>query len=280
MSISMTEIEKYEFDRSGYIVIKNLLKESDLKNLSESVNTLEKHALRNVEKPPRKHTPWGSEYHYNEEKGYHVQGKKSKGEAIRIEDFWNADSTFDLLVNHGPTMQYIHEIIKSRPVINNSEIRIRYPGNSSSSHGGNTLSSSSNLSNHKYRYSFGQKGIDCMMVRIIYFLHGCDSDQGAFCVSPGTHKSNFPCPYNNNSDEDPSMVSLEVNAGDAILFTESLRHGGFTNRSDQIRKTIHVGYGPHWMRSQNKATMDEKQFILPKTFARLTKDQRLLFKPW
>ena len=52
MSISMTEIEKYEFDRSGYIVIKNLLKESDLKNLSDSVDMLEKHALRNLEKPP------------------------------------------------------------------------------------------------------------------------------------------------------------------------------------------------------------------------------------
>ena len=154
-----------------------------------------------------------------------MQGTNDEGQTLIIEDFWNADSAFDVLVTHARTMDYIPAIVKSRPTINNSEIRIRYPGNSSSSHGGNTLSSSSNLSNHKYRYSFGEKGIDCMMVRIIYFVHGCDSDQGAFCVSPGTHKSNFPCPYNNNSDEDPSMVGLEVNAGDAILFTElSLIH--------------------------------------------------------
>ena len=275
----MDEIEKYEFDRLGYIIIKNLLEESYVKLLYESINSLEKHAIINLDKPPRKISAWGPEYHMNHERGYHVQGKFAEGESIIIEDFWNTDPIFDNLINHGPTMQYIHEVIKTRPTINNSEIRIRYHGNKTKSHGGNTTKSILNYSNKKYKYDFDIQGIDCMMVRMIYFVHNCNDYQGTFCVSPGTHKSNLPCPYNNNPDKDPSMIGLEVEAGDAILFTESLRHGGFTNNSDKIRKTIHVGYGPHWMMSQNIATMDEKQFILPKTFLRFSEEQKLLFKP-
>ena len=276
----MNEIEKYEFDRKGYIIVRKLLKKEQVKNLLSSINLLEKHAIKNLKKPPRKMSPWGPEYHLNAKKGYHAQGEKKDGGSIIIEDFWNVDSTFDCLINHGPTMQYINAVIQTRPTINNSEIRIRYYQNKTVSHGGNTHGRSSNLSSQKYKYSFGENGIDCMMIRMIYFVHDCRNDQGAFCVSPGTHKSNLTSPYNRNPDMDPSMVGLEVEAGDAILFTESLRHGGFSNFSQQSRKTIHVGYGPHWMMSQNMATMDEKPFILPKTFARLSEEQSLLFRPW
>ena len=76
------------------------------------------------------------------------------------------------------------------------------------------------------------------------------------------------------------MIGLEVKAGDAIFFTENLRHGGFTNRSQQVRKTLHVGYGPYWMMSQNIATMDEKQYITDETNERLTDQQRDLFRAY
>jgi ectoine hydroxylase-related dioxygenase (phytanoyl-CoA dioxygenase family) len=76
------------------------------------------------------------------------------------------------------------------------------------------------------------------------------------------------------------MIGLPVEAGDAILFTEHLRHGGFTNRSTQTRKTLHVGYGPFWMMSQNIATMDEPPYITEDTRARLTPAQNALFRAW
>ena len=129
---------------------------------------------------------------------------------------------------------------------------------------------------HKYRYAFNRNGIDCMMVRMIYFVQDVTCEQGAFCVVPGTHKSNYPSPYRVGPDEEPGMVGLEVEAGDAILFTENLRHGGLTNRSGQVRKTLHVGYGPMWMMSQNIATMDQPQHITPSTRNRLSPEQRAL----
>ena len=191
-----------------------------------------------------------------------------------VEDFWNSNRTFDVLVNHERTMEYVQSVIQERPTINNSEIRIRYRGNASGTHGGGDEVS------RKYRYRHISTGIDCMMVRMIYFVHDVSNSEGAFCVAPASHKTSIMAPYGGNPDEDPSMVGLEVKAGDAIFFTENLRHGGFTNLSDQVRKTLHVGYGPYWMMSQNIATMDEAQYITDDTFDRFDDDQSNLFRAW
>ena len=177
---------------------------------------------------------------------------REQGNTLIIEDFFNADPSFDMLIDHAPTMAYINAIIQERPTINNCEIRIRYPGNQTGSHMGGPVG-------RKHRYYYSGQGIDCMMVRMVYFVHDVGPGQGEFCVVPATHKSNMASPYTGTDpDTEPGMIGLPVQAGDAILFTENLRHGGFTNRSNQTRKTLHIGYGPFWMKSQNHSTMDEE----------------------
>lgn len=269
----MNDIEKYEFDRTGYIVIKDMLSKAEASHLLAASNELEAHALAHIAAPPRKKAAWGQDYHRDDERGYHAWGERADGKTLIIEDFWNATPAFDILLDHPRTMAYIKAIVQGRVTINNSEIRIRYPGNATGTHMGGPI-------DHKYRYAFTNGRIDCMMVRMIYFLHDVEMDQGPFCVVPGTHKSNYPSPYGGNPDEEPGMIGLPVEAGDAILFTEHLRHGGFTNRSSQTRKTLHVGYGPFWMMSQNIATMDEPAFITEGTRARLSPAQNALFQAW
>jgi hypothetical protein len=269
--MGMNPIEKYEFDRCGYLVIRGLLAGDQVAALRAAVDDLEAHALRHLGRPPEKKSPWGPIYHANEERGYHVNGSSEHGQTMIIEDFFNADPAFDFLVDHPPTMDYIRSIVQGPVRINNSEIRLRFPGNATGTHMGGPIS-------HKYRYGFNAQGIDCMMVRMIYFLHDVTAREGPFCVVPGTHKTNMPSPYGHDPHEEPGMIGLEVRAGDAILFTENLRHGGLKNQSGHTRKTLHVGYGPAWMMSQNIATMDEPQFILPRTLSRYSEEQRALFR--
>ncbi len=266
----MTDTEAYEFDRQGFIVLKEMLTPEQTAQLSTATDALEVHALERIDQPPRKTSLWGPVYHQCLERGYHAWGSNQPGETLMIEDFFNADPAFDFLVQHPHTMACITRIVQGPVRINNSEIRIRYQGNATGTHMGGPI-------DHKYRYGFNGKGIDCMMVRMIYFVHDVTCEQGAFCVVPGTHKSNYPSPYRVGPDEEPGMIGLEVKAGDAILFTENLRHGGLTNRSEQVRKTLHVGYGPAWMMSQNIATMDEPQYVTEATLARYTPEQRHLF---
>jgi ectoine hydroxylase-related dioxygenase (phytanoyl-CoA dioxygenase family) len=269
----MNPIEQYEFDRQGYLVIKDLLTLEECQTLHAAVDELEAHALENRKLPPRKLDPWGfnMEYHRNE-RGYHVWGEKAFGKTLMIEDFWNATPAFDFLINHAKTMAYVNTVVQGRRTINNSEIRIRYPGNATGSHMGGPIS-------HKYRYAFTEGKIDCMMVRMVYFLHDVGPDEGVFSVVPGTHKSNWAPPYGKvGPDDEPGMTGLPVKAGDAIFFTEHTRHGGLINRSEKTRKTLHVGYGPHWMMSQNIATGDEPYHLLDATRKRLTKEQLELFR--
>ena len=244
----------------------------ETESLRTAMDGLVAHALSHVDLPPRKQSPWGGTYHRDEEKGYHANGSNKEGQALIIEDFFNADPAFDFLVNHPKTMDYIHAIVQGKIRINNSELRIRYTGNASGTHMGGPIGT-------KYRYGFGRNGIDCMMVRMIYFPHDVTNEEGAFCVVPGSHKSNYNSPYQCSPDDEPGMIGLPVKAGDAILFTENLRHGGFTNHSSKTRRTAHIGYGPSWMMSQNIATMDEPQYILPQTLARYDEAQRQLLMP-
>ena len=230
----MNRIETYEFDRLGYLVIPDLLSAGEVESLAAAMDALEDRATQQLERPVDKVSAWGPEYRYDEDYGYYVQGAREDGKTMIIEDFFNGDSAFDMLVDHAPTMNYIRAIVPERPTINNSEIRIRYPGNQTHTHLGGPVVS-------KYRYSYTGSGISCMMVRMIYFVHDVGPGQGEFCVVPATHKSNMESPYEGSDpDKEPGMIGLPVKAGDAILFTENLRHGGLTNHSRQTRKTLHM----------------------------------------
>ena len=269
----MNNIEQYEFDRLGYLIIKDMLSRDDVRALSAAVDELEEHAASNVALPPRKQFPWGGGDAHRNELGYHAHGSRGPGKTLIVDDFWNFSPAFDRLLQHEKTMSYISASIIGRVTINNSELRIRYPGNFSGNHMGGPI-------DHKYRYAFTNGRIDCMMMRMIYFVHDVSSEEGAFSVVPASHKSNLKPPYGHDPDTEPGMIGLEVKAGDAILFTENLRHGGLTNRSNQTRKTLHVGYGPFWMMSQNIATMDEPPYLSDETRARLTPEQLAFFHAW
>ena len=136
-------------------------------------------------------------------------------------------------------MNYISAIIQEEIGINNSELRIPYPANFSGTHMSGSLSC-------KYRYKFNSQDTNCMMMRIIYFVHSVKAQEGVFCVVPGTYKSNFNSPYQCHVDDEPGMIGIEAEAGDVIMFTEDLRHGGFTNANQKTERpytsvTSHLG---------------------------------------
>jgi ectoine hydroxylase-related dioxygenase (phytanoyl-CoA dioxygenase family) len=72
------------------------------------------------------------------------------------------------------------------------------------------------------------------------------------------------------------MIPIPVSAGDAILFTEACRHGGFVNRSDQTRYSLHVGYGPDYLSSHNLSSQDQPMNVTNEFLDRLRPEQKAL----
>jgi hypothetical protein len=134
----MSAGELYDFDRLGYIVIRGFLTQHEVARLLPAVERVEADAIANlpdaVPTPPRK----GDRYHYSPELGYHAQGSNRPGDTILLEDFQNSDPAFDFLFDHEKTMGYVRSVVKERPGVNNTEIRLRYSGNQSGSHGSGT----------------------------------------------------------------------------------------------------------------------------------------------
>lgn len=265
----MDDRERYDFDRCGYLHIPGLLSRGEAANLLDASQALEEHALACRENAPRWKSIWGPEYWQNPEFGYFASGERAAGSTLMVEDFWHFPTAFDMLIGHPRTMEYIRRVIRGPAAINNSELRIRYGGNATGMHMGYPQGS-------KYRYRVIGGEIDCMMVRMVYFLHDVGPDDGPLCVVPGTHVNSFPCPVQVPVEEEPGAVGLCVRAGDAVLFTEATRHGGFPNRGPRTRYTLHVGYGPDYLKSQNISTMDEEPHVTPALAARLSEEQRAL----
>src|SRR5580658_5462541 len=90
----MNEIDKYEFDRQGFLVIKDLLTAAQVASLGEAIDAIEEHAAAHVTLPPWKMGAMSMEYHFNAERGYYVHGSQDRGKTMMIEDFFNFDPAF------------------------------------------------------------------------------------------------------------------------------------------------------------------------------------------
>ena len=75
------------------------------------------------------------------------------------------------------------------------------------------------------------------------------------------------------------MVPILMKAGDAILFTENLRHGGFRNTIDSPRRTIHFCFQQIWAGSQSPAHINGPMRFTSKAWASFSDEQRKLFAP-
>ena len=272
----MDDCERYLFDLSGFLHIPGLLSATEAQRLHEAAVELEAHALACQHDSPRWRAVWGPEYWQNQQHAYFAHmGGPADAKTLMIEDFWLYPDAFDVLIGHDRTMSYVRRIIQNAISINNSELRIRYTNNASGMHMGHPHGRG-----QKYRYEVIDGEIQSTMVRMIYFLHDVSMDEGPTCFVPGSHRNVFPVPVKTASVEgEPGVVGIPVKAGDGILFTEACRHGGFSNRSEKTRYTLHVGYGPHFLRSQNISTMDEPVHVTDELLGRLSDAQRQLLVP-
>lgn len=87
----------------------------------------------------------------------------------------------------------------------------------------------------------------CQLLTVCLQLTDTAGDSGGFCVVPGSHKSNFPIPPS-LADFSPEfqehVVQPAPQAGDVMIFTESVLHGTLPWTSDWQRRTVVYRFAP------------------------------------
>jgi hypothetical protein len=124
------------------------------------------------------------------------------------------------------------------------------------------------------------RDFNLLVVRVLYALHDVPVENGPLCVVPGSHKSNYFSPFDpREPTKEPGMIPLPMEAGDALIFTENLRHGGYPNLMDATRKTLHLAFSPAWIATMSAVHWDGQPYVSPQAWARYDAQQRELLPP-
>lgn len=279
----MDDRERYHFDLSGYLLVKGILSPGEVSRALSAMEALEQRFVDGVRaRPIYDSLQFKMDYHYDAELGTssYVANHGGGGPQYVVDDFLNADPAFDLFVGHARTMSYVREMTETPCKIMSSELRYRHRGNITGTHMGGPI-------DRRNRYTFvadpmpgsrdsSGRHFDLLAVRVLYALHDIPVENGPLCVVPGSHKANYKSPYGSDPMEEPGMIALPMEAGDALFFTENLRHGGFPNVMDRVRKTVHICFTPTWVGSQSPAHWDGDVFVTPEAWARYSEEQRAL----
>jgi len=277
----MDDRERYQFDLTGYLHVTEVLSPQEVEQALSAVDGLEQRFVATVNEAPLYDSlHFKTAYHYDEELGTssYVANHGGGGPQYIVDDILNASPAFDLFVDHARTLDYVAELTESPFRIVSSELRYRHRGNITGTHMGGPI-------DRRNRFTFvgnstsngdSSRHFDLLTVRVLYALHDLPVENGPLCVVPGSHKSNYNSPYGNDPVKEPGMVPLPMKAGDALFFTENLRHGGYPNLLDRVRKTIHLCFAPAWVGSQSPAHWNGDVFVKSETWERYSEAQRAL----
>lgn len=207
----MTEEELFAFDLEGYLVVPQVLSPDEVRVLSDIA----------AEKCPAEGRP-----------AFHREfGVLSWGAAQRA------------LIDHPRILPYLVDTVGPKFRLDHDfALFSTRGGRDQDLHGGATEKNP----DHWYRYNDGV--LRCGLTVVLFALAAARAGDGGFCCVPGSHKSNFidslPRDVRNYSRQPHYVVQPVVEAGDAIVFTESLIHGTIPWAAEHERRALVFKYSP------------------------------------
>ena len=233
-------IEKYLFDLNGYIIIKKAISPKEVKECNNIVDDLKN--LKNGE--------WNGYVH-----GHNYGGK----EGLNLQQIYEAGKPFEKLIDHPSWIHHMQEFVGGKGTfdhqhgplfIDENFANVRGPGEAIGIHSGNH----EGIQRNHYRYQDGK--FHCSQVNILIALTKIGPGDGGTVIIPSSHKSNIQHPeYKENKMKKNKVTSAEnmtgsfevyLDAGDALLFVDSLCHGSAKRTNKGERRIAVYRYGPSW----------------------------------
>jgi len=229
-----TPREDYLFDLRGYLTLEGAVSPEQVARINAAIDAV----------PPLQNGEWwgsvqGHSYH-SEIDGRNLQNIVEGGEA------------FEELIDHPGWIEYVQRYVgrKEGLFIDECFVTLRGPSEFINIHSGGHL----NWTRTRYNFTEGQW--HCGQINILLALTDIlEIEDGPTVVIPGSHKSQLLHPtfekgYENMLADPPELVEgavpVYLKAGDALLFVDSLCHGGASRIRSGIRRTLVYRYGPYW----------------------------------
>jgi len=248
----LTHDEKWFFDLTGYIVLPQVVAPEDVRHMLELGDIW--HDLPE-DQLPRPLTSY--------------RDANTRPDTPRaINEVVYLDEVFQRLVLNPKIMRAVLPLTGNRPQLLAASYTKNYKHNEDIRfHGGHD----GGLRSPANDYQTNGDKIFATFLNAAVSLVDVPAGAGGFVCVPGSHKSNFACPEDIDIFADPPMVhNVQVKAGDCVLFTEALRHGGRRWQLDDPRRTIFVRYSTSYASwSPGIGPIPEYRHLLPDDVAEL-----------
>jgi ectoine hydroxylase-related dioxygenase (phytanoyl-CoA dioxygenase family) len=221
----MNDEQRYLFDLQGYIVLKDVLPAQQVADCNA--------ALAKLEQTKDEDLPYGVSL-----------GKPRSASELYVSNVVEASPVFHQLIDLPAVTDVIQEVSLGLYRLNHTYSIHRWQTGYTYLHMGATPI------HPKATYTCTNGQIFSLLTKAVFPVLNSRPEDGCFAVIPGSHKANFKRPWGNHPDENPALVPVMADPGDAIVFAEAIAHGSLVNTSGRPRRTIYycysVGYMPDW----------------------------------
>ena len=244
----MTSEQRYFFDLTGYLHLKNVLNADELHQAQEAAD-------RYIQTPPDA-LPAG----FAADQGNYTHG-------------FAFDRVLEVLTMHPTTWPIIKELTNDKPQLVGGSLRVNTREHCIVSLNCTPVGKKIALwSGHVIFVEDGR--IYCDDLVFFFYLTDVLPGDGGLVVVPGSHKSEFKRPENffvpdsegTDPQPHPAVVNITPRAGDVVVITEMLTHGVLIWKpEDRDRRFLILRYRPQHMLSLNTFPEDIKARLSPET---------------
>lgn len=234
---TLTPAEKAQLDRDGYLPFAGILSPEQVAKIGARLDEL---SVIEGEKA-------GLEVH--QEAG-----------TDRLADLVNKDPMFDVAFTHPRVLAAMYHVLRSDFKLSALNSRASLPGQG--------------LQGVHADWGYAVEPGDYYVCNSIWLLDDFTEENGATRVVPGSHRSGkLPRDVQDDPKEPyEGEIKLLAPAGTVVIFNSHLWHGGTLNSSPNRRRAMHS----YFCRRDQKQLLDERQYIRPETYNRLSEAARYI----
>ena len=236
--LEMSEAERYLFDLNGYIIIRNVLTPDQIAACHAAIDSHIDEAIPRSD-PTLRNAVEGSPMYGSGPPRFDLGGIFEWGQV--------QSSVFKSILAHPRLVPLFHGILgKGYRLDHIPFVLINNKGGEGFQLHGGTVDCVSGEFNAHLAYTCHNGSIRSNLLGCNVMLVDHGSNDGGFCVVPGSHKSNFKMPEGmvdgiNHSEYIQQPVTK---AGDVVLFSEGTVHGAMGWNSDVQRRCALYRFAP------------------------------------